>query len=164
MEAVSCTANGAENLRLEMPWVLGERQHLLLCCKNIAIRQLLVTNCYTHRSVDHKTLIIEDSSHSKWQPAQRHTTGQCTENERLRSTRPQIGSIFHVPSYPASGSSVGDENVKKQCFPRHDGADVHIINLRDSSNMDKTCTSSSKTKIFVWEMGTKFQPQTRNYL
>lgn len=65
----------------------------------MAVKWLLMTFCYTYRSVSCSAIIREASSCSRWEQIQRSTTGLCSESERPWNTQSKwIVSIKFFPS------------------------------------------------------------------
>jgi hypothetical protein len=66
----------------------GEKQWLLFYQKDVAIKWLLMTFCYAHRSVPYSAIISEASSCNRWGQIQRLTARHFVISRKHRNTQP----------------------------------------------------------------------------
>lgn len=106
-----------------------------------------MTYCYTYRSLYCPSLIRETSSCSRWQLAQRPTTGQDVEKRRLPSVQSWLNvNVKHFPSRLRGLSRRGWKDFKRQrwwmtskqlIFPGITGK-IHIQIHSSCDNIHKT--------------------------
>lgn len=149
MQPIPDTCKKSKNLRTDRSWVQGKPTTIILL-RDIAIKGLLMTYCYTHRSANCSAHIREASSGRRWELMKRPIAEQRAKSKILK---PSVLNVTASSNPFLQGSGRGGTQIVRtrgkeglqgnSVSQTHQGRCTSVLRVTVAAH--KTCTRSSQT-------------------